>query len=298
MFHWDDARYFLALHRAGTISGASRRLSVNYTTITRRIRELEAFVGSPLFKKRGASYSLTGKGQELLPTFEEIENSFARLERQSARPSASLHGIIRISLSESMLRLVAPTLVSFRQRHPGIAWQLDMTNDFVDVSKGLADIHIFPRFAPTQAGDRFERISLGRYRARPYVARTYRDRRGASLGADDVEWIAWDTSQITDELARKPPSGLASEARIVARASSGTVTLQLARAGMGAALAWEFLADGDPDLIPLDLPELNREVEVCLYALPEVLRRPPIRAFTDFLIEALTRSAQPPTSDS
>lgn len=287
MFHWDDVRYFLALYRAGTISGASRRLTVNYTTIMRRIRVLEAFVGAPLFKKENSNYSLTGKGHDLLPTFEEIEHSFTRLEQHAAQPCTSLRGLIRISLSESMLRLVARHLADFQKRHPEIVWQLNMTNDFVDVNKGLADIHIFPRFAPLENIDRFQRISLGRYCARPYIHRNYPVGHGKPLRARDVHWIAWDTSQITDELSRRPSSALDADLKIVAMASSGTVTLQLARAGLGAALAWDFLAGEDPELVALDLPELTRDVEICLYALPETLRRVAVRAFADHLVAEL-----------
>ncbi|MBV6424865.1 MAG: hypothetical protein NAOJABEB_02679 [Steroidobacteraceae bacterium] len=292
MYHWDDVRYFLALYRAGTISGASRRLSVNYTTIMRRIRALEAFVGAPLFKKQGTDYSLAGKGQDLLPIFEQIESSFTRLEEQATKPCTSLRGTIRISLSESMLRLVAPYLVGFRRRHPEIVWQLDMTNDFVDVAKGLADVHIFPRFAPLENIDRFQRISLGRFFARPYIHRNFRGGRDRPLRAQDVDWIAWDTSKITDELSRRPSSALGADLNIVAMASSGTVTMQLAHAGLGAALAWDFLAGNDPELVPLDLPELTTEVEICLYALPEALRRAAIRAFSDYLVAGLAARGQ------
>ncbi len=290
MFHWDDVRYFLALYRAGTVSGASRRLSVNYTTIMRRIRVLEAFIGAPLFKKQRARYSLTGKGQDLLPTFEEIERSFTQLEQHAARPCTSLQGLVRISLSESMLRLIAPCLAGFRQRHPQIVWQLDMTNDFVDVNDGLGDLHLFPRCAPAQIVDRFQSISVGRLRGRPYIHRAYRGGRFQSLTARDVGWIGWDTSQITDETSRRPSCALGADLMIVATASSATVTLQLARAGVGAALAWDFLAGDHPELVPLDLPELTHDVEICLYALPETLRRAPIRAFTDYLVDSLAKA--------
>jgi len=282
-FHWDDVRYFLALYRAGTISGASRRLSVNYTTITRRIRVLEAFVGARLFRKQGSHYSLTGTGQDLLATFEAIEASFAHFEQQATHPGTALQGVVRISLSESMVRLVAPLLADFRQQHPGIVWKLDMTNEFVDVSRGLADIHIFPRLAPSHISDRYERISLGHRRVRAYVHRSYQKGRSRASRAQDIDWIAWDTSQITDELSRRAPSALGPDSRIVAMASSGTATLQLARAGLGAVLAWDFLLADDSGMIPLDLPEFTRNVEICLYALPETLRRAAIRTFADYL---------------
>lgn len=288
MFHWDDVRYFLALHRAGTVSGAARRVSVSYTTITRRIHALEAFMGAPLFKKQGTHYSLTGMGQDLLPTFEDIERSFVRLEDRAARPRATLRGVIRISLSESILRLLAGSLASFRMRHSEIVWQLDMTNDFVDVSRGLADLHVFPRHGSKRIPDRYERISLGRYGVRAYAHRSYRARLRRPLRAQDVDWIARDTSQITDELSRRPSSGLETGLRIVAAASSGTATLELARAGLGAALAWDFLAADDPELVALELAEFTRTEEICLYVLPEALRRPPIRAFADYVVQSLS----------
>ena len=75
-------------------------------------------------------------------------------------------------------------------------------------------------------------------------------------------------------------------------ASSGTATLQLARAGLGAVLAWDFLLADDHGMIPLDLPEFSRDVEICLYALPETLRRAAIRTFADYLSENL-RETEP-----
>src|SRR5579883_1925560 len=41
MFDWDDARYFLAIHRTGTLSAAARRLGVNQSTVGRRLEVLE-----------------------------------------------------------------------------------------------------------------------------------------------------------------------------------------------------------------------------------------------------------------
>ena len=38
---WTDLRFFLELARAGTLSGASRRLEVEHTTVARRIDRLE-----------------------------------------------------------------------------------------------------------------------------------------------------------------------------------------------------------------------------------------------------------------
>jgi DNA-binding transcriptional LysR family regulator len=39
--HWDDLRYFLAVSRAASLSGAAKRLGVNHSTVLRRITGLE-----------------------------------------------------------------------------------------------------------------------------------------------------------------------------------------------------------------------------------------------------------------
>jgi DNA-binding transcriptional LysR family regulator len=47
--NWDNLRTFLAIVRAGRVSGAARRLGVEHTTIGRRLAGLEADLGVPLF---------------------------------------------------------------------------------------------------------------------------------------------------------------------------------------------------------------------------------------------------------
>ena len=39
--NWDDMRFFLAVARTGSISGAARSLEVQHSTVSRRIRTLE-----------------------------------------------------------------------------------------------------------------------------------------------------------------------------------------------------------------------------------------------------------------
>jgi DNA-binding transcriptional LysR family regulator len=39
--NWDDLRFFLALAREGTVSGAGRALEVKHTTVARRVAAFE-----------------------------------------------------------------------------------------------------------------------------------------------------------------------------------------------------------------------------------------------------------------
>ena len=64
---WTDLRFFLELARAGTLSGASRRLEVEHTTVARRIDRLEHQLGNTLFDRSREGYELTEMGRALLP---------------------------------------------------------------------------------------------------------------------------------------------------------------------------------------------------------------------------------------
>ena len=48
---WDDLRYFLAIARAGSLSGAARTLGVNHSTVFRRLHAFEARLGVRLFDR-------------------------------------------------------------------------------------------------------------------------------------------------------------------------------------------------------------------------------------------------------
>src|SRR3954470_2421877 len=72
---WTDLRFFLELARAGTLSGASRRLEVEHTTVARRIDRLEAQLGSTLFDRSREGYELTEMGLALMPHAEVMESA-------------------------------------------------------------------------------------------------------------------------------------------------------------------------------------------------------------------------------
>ncbi|WP_366500738.1 helix-turn-helix domain-containing protein, partial [Arcanobacterium phocae] len=48
---WSDLRVFLAIARAGSLGGASRRLGQSQPTMGRRLRALEEAVGTKLFQR-------------------------------------------------------------------------------------------------------------------------------------------------------------------------------------------------------------------------------------------------------
>ena len=76
---WDNLRFFLELARSGTLMSAARRLSVDHTTVARRIQALENEVGSALFSREAHGHRLTEAGRRLQPQVEAMESAFRRI---------------------------------------------------------------------------------------------------------------------------------------------------------------------------------------------------------------------------
>ena len=78
--------YFAAVAEAGSFTAAARALSVSQPTVSAAITELEATVGTAVFRRSRAGVTLTPAGQELLPrvrgvltALDEVKEGIARL---------------------------------------------------------------------------------------------------------------------------------------------------------------------------------------------------------------------------
>ena len=88
--NWDDLRFFLAVARAGTLQAAARQLGVDHTTVSRRIKALEAGLGQALFARHLAGHELSPAGLALLPKAEAMEQA-ALAVLQPADQTADAH---------------------------------------------------------------------------------------------------------------------------------------------------------------------------------------------------------------
>ena len=82
---WDDMRYFLAVARTGSISGAAKQLAVQHSTVSRRIRQFEEKLGARLIERIKGGYELTQAG-------ESIRESALRMEKEALAIDGALQG--------------------------------------------------------------------------------------------------------------------------------------------------------------------------------------------------------------
>ncbi|MCW6512396.1 helix-turn-helix domain-containing protein [Lichenifustis flavocetrariae] len=65
MLDWDDLRFFLAVARLGSLSGAAKQLHVAQSTVGRRLGSLEESLGVRLLNRTPDGYLPTMAGDQV-----------------------------------------------------------------------------------------------------------------------------------------------------------------------------------------------------------------------------------------
>ncbi len=119
-----DLLYFREVAESGGLREASKRLDVAPSAISRRIKRLEASLKVRLFERDHRGMTLTEAGMRCLVYAQEVTRCEQRLcaELQAVRQLDA--GKVGIYFTEGQLELVAQAIVSFRERHPGITFDV------------------------------------------------------------------------------------------------------------------------------------------------------------------------------
>lgn len=143
MPNWDDMRVFLAVARAGGLSGASRMLRMDPATVGRRIARMEAALGIVLFVKSPQGYALTDAGSRMMDRADEAEQAMSAALDEAKGVSQGLSGQIRIGAPDGCANFLLPQVcAAIRAENPGLEVQILALPRVVNLSKREADMAI------------------------------------------------------------------------------------------------------------------------------------------------------------
>jgi DNA-binding transcriptional LysR family regulator len=288
MFDWNDLRYFLAVARHGSTIAAAKALHLSQSTVHRRLAEFEKRVGRHVVIRHATGYRLTEFGSELLPLVKQVEAAVASLERHLVAAHDTPTGAVRVTCSESIgYRLTrSPLLEAFHTRHPGLRVELIMSDHFLDIAKGEADVAI-------RAGVPNEEVLVGRKIADVpwalYCSRSYMERHGRVERAEDLDRhavIEFD-GDIRDHHAAQWLRSVAPHTTVVARSNTVPGLMMTVKSGAGLAPLPMPLADRDGELVRVLGPVPGLYSQIYLLTHPDLRHTPRIRAFFDFVIAEL-----------
>jgi DNA-binding transcriptional LysR family regulator len=288
MLDWDDLRSFLAIARAGSLSGAARALGVRQSTMGRRLDALEQRSGARLFERTPSGFHLTETGAAILGRVTQIEAEALAVERTITGRDIRLEGVVRLTAVETLAAEILPeVLAGFHRSYPGIGIELIADSRNLSLTRREADVAL--RFARLTQNDVAVR-KLGDLAAGLYASSDYLQRAGMpdfAAGAPGHH-----TLLLPDEYMAMPEmrwfSDITAQATPALRCNARHALLQAARAGMGIVFLERFLADGVADLVRLPMPQTApppREVWLAVHN--DIRHTPRVRALTDCLTTAL-----------
>ncbi|WP_195269539.1 LysR family transcriptional regulator [Eubacterium sp. 1001713B170207_170306_E7] len=140
-------RYFLAVAREETISGAAEALHVTQPTLSRQMMELEEELGKKLFIRGNRRIILTDEGVFLRKRAQEIVDLVNRTESDFSAPDEIISGDVYIGGGETdAMRLIGRAVRKMQRDYPHIRYHLFSGNadDVAErLDKGLLDFGIF-----------------------------------------------------------------------------------------------------------------------------------------------------------
>lgn len=283
--NWDDARFFLAVARYGTLRKAANELRVDQATVGRRVSALEETLGSKLFIRTPKSFSLSPLGEEMLADVINMENAVQAIGRKAASGDESLCGNVRIATTDTMAEaFVIPALKSLREKHPRITVTLLTAVNISDISYRGADLAI--RGARPDSDElvikRLATIEMGLYATQNYLDRQGIPTKGSHLRDHDLlmfprELVPRHWSNFCGETLVDP--------NVVLQCNSQLLLRSATRNDLGIGLLSCFLADKDPDLVRI-FPENKDWVDIWLVLHPDLQRAARVRAVVQSLEES------------
>ncbi|HWK96658.1 MAG TPA: LysR family transcriptional regulator [Pseudolabrys sp.] len=144
--HSAEMAAFVEIARQGSLSGAARALGLTPSAVSRIVGRIEARLGVRLLVRTTRSLRLTAEGENYARAARRILADIAETESAIA-DQASPRGKVRISMASAHGRMnVLPLLGDFTARYPGIALDIDLSDEIADIIGGRADVAV--RFGP------------------------------------------------------------------------------------------------------------------------------------------------------
>src|SRR5450631_2339702 len=137
---WSDIRFILALGRIGSVAGAARTLSVDDSTVSRRLAAVEKTFGAVLIVRGGSKFAFTAEGKAVLAAAEAMEAAVQAAAAAVRTAKTELEGVIKISCAPSALHFLVPFPEEVKKLHPDLHVELMSTREVIDLAKGDADI--------------------------------------------------------------------------------------------------------------------------------------------------------------
>jgi DNA-binding transcriptional LysR family regulator len=134
---------FVAIVEAGSMTQAARRLKQPVSRVSRALARLERDLSLRLILRTTRSFQATEAGRRLFREAQPMIRQIEGLGRALSQESDELAGLVRITAPEDFGQaLLAPLIAELGALQPALEFDLNLTDDYVDLVRTETDIGI------------------------------------------------------------------------------------------------------------------------------------------------------------
>ncbi|MEM9122545.1 MAG: LysR family transcriptional regulator, partial [Pseudomonadota bacterium] len=288
-FDWNQVRAFLATAEEGSLSAAARVLALTQPTVSRPVAALEDALGVVLFERTSRRLVVTEAGRQVLAHVRAMADAASQVSLTATGQSTTVSGLVSVTATNGFATRYLPDILKdLRDKEPGICVSILTSNSVMDLTQREADISI--RHARPQQDELIGTL-VGEMSAQFYASADLLDRYGRPKNLEELSRLPF-VGFTTPEQVVAFLQGLGLSVReegIAASTASGTLALELVRAGLGVSILTMDVAAGSPEL-ELALPSFEpMPLPIWLVAHRELHTSRRIRLVFDHLAAALRK---------
>jgi DNA-binding transcriptional LysR family regulator len=284
---------FVRVVEAGSFARAAQRLRSSTSSISRQIAALEQHLGARLLNRTTRKLSLTEGGQAF---YERSVQLLAELEEaeQLAGAAATPRGTIRLTCPRNLAaRQVAPLIARFAARHPGVRFDVTVSDSLADLVEEGFDLAIRIGRVGSEGlvARRLGQVKLMLAAAPSYLRANRAPRAPADLAAHRALTYAYAAAPHVWRLIG--PDGAWHDVRVAGPvfANSDELLIASAAAGLGLVMAPQFMLE--PELAAGHLVRVLPDYEgpvLDMWAVYPSRRHlsAKVRLFVDHLVESFS----------
>lgn len=280
---WEDLRLVLAVAEHGGLLGGAKALGIHPTTVSRRMKQLEAGQRVQLFEKYRHGVVLTPAGADAVEVARQVQRLTHELSARLEGRDAQLSGPVRLTSVDSLLRHWMPDFAEFQRRYPDIELELSSGLSMANLTEREADVAV--RIAPA-APEHLIGTRLCEVEHAIYASESLLEHLGPDLPLERYPWIAYDLAVfrgIDSYLAANLP-----KARVVMRVPRIDMLMTALEAGVGVGILQCIAGDLNPRLRRI-APFTAGRSHLWVLTHPQLRGAARIRTFMAFLRELIAR---------
>ena len=292
MDRFEAMRTLVAAVDGGSLSAASRTLNLPLPTVSRRVSDLEAMLGSQLVVRTSRKLLLTEAGSAYVASARRVLEELAEAERAASGEYRAPRGELLITAPTMFGKMhVAPIIHEFLSAYPEVTVRLALTDGVVDLVESHVDVAVRLGNLPdsTLVAKRVGEVRWVTCASPDYIAR-----RGVPASPDELrdhECIAYEGFELWRNWTFAGPRG---EQTVIIRprysVNTADAVIAGAAAGIGVAYILSYQAAdsvSDGVLVPILTESAPEPFPVQIVHASRPHQPLKLRAFLDFVAPRL-----------